>query len=346
MNFKKLIYVSVFFHLFFSAISLVAQTVPLPEAALRTGSQLYWDPFSQSGVFEKNGHHFSFQVEEPLVLLDYRKLAITDPPQIKDGVVYVSESFIETANQLFSTNTSDNHYRIGAILIDPGHGGKDPGAIGSYTKNGKRITINEKDITLDISLKLAEKLRQLYPDKKIIMTRSDDTWLSLEDRVDMANSIQLEAHEAILYVSVHVNASLDKKATGYEVWYLSPGYRRTVIDPALAEGDEFLATILNSMMEEEYTTESILMAKFILDGLTAQIGNQSPSRGIKEEEWFVVRNVNMPSVLIETGFITNEKEAALLASQEYLRKLAQGIYNGLVAFVTNFERSRGFTNTQ
>lgn len=319
--------------------------IPLAEAASRTSAELYWDPLSMSGVFQKNGHHISFRAGEQLVLMDYSELAITDAPQVVDGMVYVSERFVTAATELFTQNVPDVHYRVGAILIDPGHGGKDPGAIGSYTKNGKKISLNEKDITLNISKLLAGQLRKAYPDKKIIMTRSDDTWLSLEQRVDIANSIQLEPHEAILYISIHVNASLDKKASGYEVWYLSPGFRRTVIDASALE-DEALLPILNSMLEEEYTTESVLIAKFIMDGLGAQIGSESQSRGIKEEEWFVVRNANMPSVLIETGFITNEKEAALLDSPEYLSKVSNGIYNGLMAFVTNFERSRGFTSIE
>ena len=100
------------------------------------------------------------------------------------------------------------------------------------------------------------------------------------------------------------------------------------------------------MLEEEYTTESILIAKFITDGIQTQVGSLSESRGIKAEEWFVVRNANMPSVLIETGFLTNPAEAALLSDDKYLQKLSFGIYNGLQAFVTHFERSRGFTGNK
>ena len=97
------------------------------------------------------------------------------------------------------------------------------------------------------------------------------------------------------------------------------------------------------IMEEEYTTESILIANSLMDALQAQVGSQSSSRGIKAEEWFVVRNSNMPAVLIELGFVTNQKEAALLATDSYKQKLSLGIFNGLAAFVTHFERSRGFT---
>lgn len=233
-------------------------------------------------------------------------------------------------------------YSIGAILIDPGHGGKDPGASATFTIKGKKTTVVEKDINLRVGLKLFDMLTKAYPKKRIMMTRSTDKYLSLEERTNIANSVKLGENEAVLYLSVHVNASLDKGATGFEVWYLSPGYRRQVIDSKSAE-DKSLLTILNSMMEEEYTTESILMAKFIEDGINAQVGAQSPRRGIKEEEWFVVRNAKMPSVLVETGFLSNEQEAALLSDDEYLKKMALGIYNGLGAFITHFERSRGFT---
>ena len=242
----------------------------------------------------------------------------------------------------FVTSEDSRTYSIGAILIDPGHGGKDPGASASFMIKGKKTTVIEKDINLSIGLKLYDMLTKAYPKKRILMTRSTDKYLTLEERTDIANSVKLGQNEAVLYLSIHVNASLDKTATGFEVWYLSPGYRRQVIDSESDE-DKGLLTILNSMMEEEYTTESILMAKFIEDGLNAQVGSLSPQRGIKEEEWFVVRNAKMPSVLVETGFLSNAEEAALLSDDNYLKKLSLGIYNGLGAFITHFERSRGFT---
>ena len=104
---------------------------------------------------------------------------------------------------------------------------------------------------------------------------------------------------------------------------------------------EEIIPILNSMMEEEFTTESILIAKSILDGLEAEIGDLSPNRGLKAESWFVVRNARMPSVLIELGFVTNEKEARLLDDAAALQKYATGIYNGIVNFVSYFESIGG-----
>ena len=205
------------------------------------------------------------------------------------------------------------------------------------------MNLVEKDINLNVGLKLRDYLKKAYPDKQILMTRSKDIYLSLNQRTEIANSVKLKDNEAILFVSVHVNSNFNESASGYEVWYLSPGYRRQVLNAKSAGEEKSLLPILNSMMEEEYTTESILIAKFILDGITAQVGSQTNSRGIKAEEWYVCKNSNMPSVLIELGFVTNKNEAVLLADDKYLQKLSFGIYNGLQAFVTHFERSRGFT---
>ena len=240
-----------------------AQSIDLAEAAQQTGADLYWDSLSGSGILEKNGHQISFRSGDPLILMDYTKLAIVDAPENKSGTVYVSQKFIDAANKLFSQNAPETYYKVGAILIDPGHGGRDPGAVGSFKKNGKTVSLQEKDLTLSISKLLAQQLQVAYPDKEVILTRSDDTWLTLEQRVDIANSIRLEPHEAILYISIHINASLDKSASGYEVWYLSPGFRRKVLE-STGENQE-LENILNSMLEEEYTTESVLIAKFIMD---------------------------------------------------------------------------------
>ncbi|MDE5899605.1 MAG: N-acetylmuramoyl-L-alanine amidase [Treponemataceae bacterium] len=322
-------------------------TRALVQAAEESGMTLYWDTLTSSGLIEKNGHQVSFQGGERLVMLDSSALALTDAPLVQNGEIIVSDGFLELAEEHFSTKPERTAFRVGAILIDPGHGGKDPGASQSFTIKGKKLTVTEKDVTLSIGKMLYARLKQAYPDKQIIMTRDTDVFLTLGQRTDIANAVRLPENEAVLYVSVHVNASLDKKASGYEVWYLSPGYRRTVLDKsAVGKDDGTLFPILNSIMEEEYTTESILIAKFIMDGLQAQIGSQSKARGIKAEEWFVVRNANMPSVLIEVGFLTNEAEAVNLSTEAYLQKTAFGIYNGVQAFVTHFVRSRGLTSTK
>lgn len=326
------------------AVNLFAvNDIALLEKSKNSGMTIYWDSLSETGMIEKNGHQLSFRNGEGLVLLDSIRVMITDAPELRDNQLYVSKKFLDDSEEFFNQK-SEIPFKVGAILIDAGHGGKDPGALKTYKINGKNVTIQEKDITLKVAKMLAERLKAAYPGKQIILTRNSDKFLSLGERTDIANGVKVGENEAVLFISVHVNSSLNKTSSGYEVWYLSPGYRRNVLDKSAVDGDPNLFPILNSMLEEEYTTESIMIAKFIMDGLQAQIGKESTARGIKAEEWFVVRNSNMPSVLIELGFISNEKEALLLNDDRYLKKATLGIYNGIAAFITHFERSQGFTS--
>lgn len=340
MKLKKII--SLISLILFTTGLFAANDIALLERSKNSGMTIYWDSLSESGIIEKNGHQLSFHNGERMVLLDSIRMMITDAPELRDNQLYVSKKFLDDSEEFFNQK-SELPFKVGAILIDAGHGGKDPGALKTYKINGKNVTIQEKDITLKVSKMLAERLKAAYPGKQIILTRNTDKFLTLGERTDIANGVKVGENEAVLFISVHVNSSLNKTSSGYEVWYLSPGYRRNVLDKSAVDGDENLYTALNAMLEEEYTTESIMIAKFIMDGLQAQIGKESTARGIKAEEWFVVRNSNMPSVLIELGFVSNEKEALLLNDERYLKKATLGIYNGIAAFITHFERSQGFT---
>ncbi len=338
---KRFIFALILNIVFFSAFSQAS--INLVNKAKESGFTLYWDSLSQAGLLEKNGHQLSFSLDKEIIVLDSVLLKISDAPQLKDNQLYVTQKFYDDA-AAFLNQKSENPFKVGAILIDAGHGGKDPGAAKTYKISGKNVTIQEKDINLKVAKMLYERLKTYYPEKQIILTRSTDVFLSLSQRTDIANSVKVGENEAILFISIHVNSSLNKSSSGYEVWYLSPGYRRSVLDKTSMESDEQnLYPILNSMLEEEYTTESIMIAKFIMDGLQSQIGKESKARGIKAEEWFVVKNSNMPSVLVELGFVSNEKEALLLNDDKYLKKATLGIYNGLSAFISHFERSQGFT---
>lgn len=342
---KKSILKQTLFIMIFSLISslFAANDISLMDSAKKEGITLYWDSLSETGMLEKDGHQITFRKDESLVMLDNVRFEVTDAPEIKNNKIYVSQKFMNDAQTMFKENNS-TMFKVGAILIDAGHGGKDPGALKTYKINGKNVTVQEKDVNLKVAKLLGERLKSAYPDKQIILTRDKDIFLTLQERTEIANNVKVKENEAVLFISVHVNSSLNKTSSGYEVWYLSPGYRRTVLDKSSTD-DSSLFPILNSMLEEEYTTESIMIAKFIMDGLQSQIGDQSKARGIKAEEWFVVKNSNMPSVLIELGFVSNEKEALLLNNDTYLKKAALGIYNGIAAFITHFERSKGFTSS-
>ena len=330
---------------FFSGFVFAAADISLLDKAKISGMTVYYDSLSQSGIIEKNGHQLSFRSGEQIVLLDSLKMMITDAPELKNNQIFVSNKFLSDSEEFFNQK-SELPFKVGAILIDAGHGGKDPGASKTYKINGKNVTIQEKDINLTVAKMLYERLHSAYPGKQIILTRSSDVYLTLGERTDIANNVKVGENEAVLFISIHVNSSLNKTSSGYEVWYLSPGYRRTVLDKSSVEVDNSVYSILNAMLEEEYTTESIMIAQFIMDGLRAQIGKDSTARGIKAEEWFVVKNSNMPSVLIELGFVSNEKEAMLLNDEKYLKKATLGIYNGIAAFITHFEHSQGFTTVK
>jgi N-acetylmuramoyl-L-alanine amidase len=214
--------------------------------------------------------------------------------------------------------------------------------VGNHTINGKSLKSVEKEITLEVSKGLYALLSSAYPDKRILMTRSGDTYPSLEDRVDIANSVSLKENEAIIYVSVHANASLNKSARGYEVWYLSPEYRRNLVDREKFTDSAEVGHIFNDMLEEEFTMESITIARFILNRFTEILGTSLPARGLKAENWYVVRNARMPSVLVELGFVTNPDDARLMADPGHLKKFSEALYKGISDFVAEFENSGGY----
>ena len=332
--------------IFFSFFYInAANSVNLLSETNKLGVSVLWDSLSNSGILEKSGQQISFHAGDPFILQNFNKLVLSDSPELKNGVLYVSPKFMDNVKDFFRDESERSAMKIGAILIDPGHGGKDPGAIGIHKIDGKMVTVNEKDITLKASKMVYERLKKAYPDKQILLTRSKDTTVSLEERTKIANSVKLDVDEAILYISIHANSHSDKNVRGYEVWYLSPDYRRTVIAPEYSE-DDSLSIIMNSMMEEEYTLESGLISQFIMMGIKEQIGEASHNRGIKTEEWFVVRNSNMPAVLVELGFVSNASEAKNLMDNDYLKKISLGIYNGISAFVAHFERTSGFTTVK
>lgn len=327
-----------------SAVEGNSAALGLAAAAERLGARLYWDPLTQSGSFERGGDRISFMIGSSLALWNYKEIFSIEPPRDADSGPSLSGSSLALFSSRFDRAQAErrSHFSIAAILIDPGHGGKDSGAVGEHLVDGKRLRVVEKDLALEVSKQVYDDLKKRFPDRKILISRSGNTYPTLEQRVEMANEVELQDNEAIIYVSVHANASFNKSARGFEVWYLNPDYRRTLLDGDKAKGlGEDIAPILNTMLEEEFTTESIILARSILEGLQKRVGAESPNRGVRAEEWFVVRNARMPSVLVELGFVTNPDEARLLSKDEYLRRLSDGIYNGLVDFISYFETMKG-----
>jgi N-acetylmuramoyl-L-alanine amidase len=305
------------------------------------GATCEWDPLRESGVILAGSDRIAFQVGTPFVLINYTERLDIPAPRREGGRVVFDADAVEAVTAVVTrmrTERPEAGLRIGAIVLDPGHGGKDPGGVGSRTVDGKPASLQEKDVVLQLALMVSERLRAVLPTKDVVLTRFDDTFVELEARAATANALQEKLGDAVLYVSIHANASARSKANGFEVWYLPPTYRRTLIGSQAAEGDPDLLPILNSMLEEEISVESVVLAREILQAVDAQVGTVSPNRGLKEEAWAVVRNSRMPAVLVEVGYVTNPEEAANLADPAYLMDLAEGLYNGIVAFVARFER--------
>jgi N-acetylmuramoyl-L-alanine amidase len=315
-------------------------------------AELRWDPLFRAGILRAEGRSVAFQTGEPgsegFVLLDNREVLRLPAPYLAGGALFFPGGFVTQIKRTLDVmeEQSLSRMRIAAIVVDPGHGGKDQGASATHNVGGRRFTLVEKDLTLKVSRSLHAMLRSAYPDKQILLTRTGDTYPTLDDRVAIAKSVPLLDNEAVIYVSIHANASFAKTARGYEVWYLSPEYRRILIDEASRGESAEVLHILNDMMEEEFTTESIVMANLILNQFKEILGSRSPSRGVKAEDWYVVRNARMPAILVEMGFVTNETEALLLADDAYLMDISQALYKGITQFVAIFERSGGFTSIE
>jgi N-acetylmuramoyl-L-alanine amidase len=322
------------------ALEQLSQAQPAQAAA-----ELRWDPLLRSGVISLSGHNAAFNTGSPgekgLILLDSRRILEVPAPYLDQGLLCFPASFVSTLKTAWETAILEDltRFRIAAIVVDPGHGGKDVGAVGTHTVNGRTLRAVEKDITLRASQMLHARLSAAYPDKQVLLTRTGDTYPTLDDRVAMANAVSLKENEAIVFISIHANASFNKDARGYEVWYLSPDYRRDLIDRDRYSPE--ILPILSDMIDEEFTRESLMIARNILDRLKETMGNTMPSRGIKAEEWFVVRNALMPSVLVELGFVTNEEDAILMTSDTHLRNLSEALYKGIADFVTTFEGQEG-----
>jgi len=316
-------------------------------------AEFRWDPFFASGTLSTGKHEAAFVSgragETGMVLLNRKDILTLPLPYPEKGILYFPETFVTQVKKTFTRYVEEDRsrFRIAAIIIDPGHGGRDEGTAWNYVVDGKTVRIKEKDIVLKASRQLHTSLAAAFPDKKLLLTREGDTNPSKDERVEMANSLPLKDNEAAIFVSVHANASLsNRNARGYEVWYLTPSYRREVIDRSRYADSKEVLPILNSMLEEEITAESILLANYILKRFDEAVGKITPSRGLRAEEWFVVRNARMPSVLVELGFVSNEAEALLMSDEAYLKKLSEALYKGISDFIAFFERSGGSTAIQ
>jgi N-acetylmuramoyl-L-alanine amidase len=312
-------------------------SLDLATALARLDLRIAWNPVLDQAVLTRGQDFLVVQAGQSWAVLNgTRRIALSDRDLgLNNG--RISLSAYDSLSQVFPPTTEKTR-EISTIFIDPGHGGKDPGAIGRFTIDGKATTLYEKDLALTVGLQLRDLLRARFPDKKIVMSRDTDVYLPLDERTRLANRYTQSHDKNTLFLSLHANASPNSKGKGFEVWYLPPEYRRQLIaEDDVQVSDKSVLPIINSIIEEEYTVESILLAKSLLTGMENSTGGSTVNRGMKPEVWYVVRSARMPSVLAELGFVSNPDEFALLRDPAYLRKLGEGIYNGLVSFIADYE---------
>lgn len=216
------------------------------------------------------------------------------------------------------------------IVVDPGHGGKDPGAVrGKY---------REKDWNLAVGKELARLLEKGGFEVKI--TRSTDVFIALSERSKIANNFKAD-----LFVSVHVNSTKASQANGFQVYFRSEkATDREAAATAALENEamqyeevhyNFVDALLQSMAKNEYINESSKLAGYVKNAVSQQSGigiAVAQKNAIRQANFYVLKGVQSPAILVEMGFISSPKDRAKLAQSAVQKKMAQGIYNGIVAY--------------
>ena len=219
---------------------------------------------------------------------------------------------------------------VNRIVIDPGHGGRDYGAPG-YLRG-----VHEKNIVLKIAKKLAKKIRKELG-CEVIMTRKSDRYLTLEERTAIANT-----KNADLFISIHTNAARDRRAYGIETYFLNLATDNEAILVAARENATStknisdLETILSDLMQNAKINESSRLAYHVQKSLYKHMKkkySRIKNKGVKQAPFYVLLGAQMPSILIETSFISNSRECKRLNNAKYQNHLCDAIVNGIRSYV-------------
>jgi N-acetylmuramoyl-L-alanine amidase len=225
-----------------------------------------------------------------------------------------------------STLTRALGLKIGRIVIDAGHGGHDTGTIGP-------TGLMEKDLCLDVALRLGKIIQQKLPGADIVLTRSDDTFIPLEDRTRIANEAKAD-----LFLSIHANSSPDHAARGIETYYLNMKGSAEAMAVAAREnavsqqGIHDLEEVVKKIARTEKIDESRELAEDVQDSLSKRIQKTFKpvkNRGVRKAPFVVLIGADMPSILTEISFLSNPTDEQLLKKPEYRQRVAEGLYQGV-----------------
>lgn len=250
---------------------------------------------------------------------------------------------LNTIILFFSVNIVLTHTPFGAgftfaedefkVIIDAGHGGKDGGTVNTELK--------EKDITLEVALLLQKVILEKEQKLKSLLTRSEDKFVPLEDRIVFANQSQ-----GNLFLSLHVNASQSKKDNGFEIYYNELSSDEISKEVAGRENKEENAPlfILWDLAQNEFLKESAEFADKLQDSIDTMFNKgidkklSIKNRGIKQSSFIVLRGVRMPAVLIEMGFISNVSDEENFKQREFKEGYVEAIFNAILSYKQKYEK--------
>lgn len=222
--------------------------------------------------------------------------------------------------------------KIKRIAIDPGHGGYDTGTMGPRG-------LLEKDLCLDVALRLGRLIEENLPGTEVVYTRKEDRHVSLEERTAIANDANAD-----LFLSIHANSSESRATRGVETFYLSLANSQEARalasrENALGEASlHNLPELLQKIARNEKLTESRAFATDIQQSLTAQlqsVSHQEANRGVKQAPFVVLTGANMPAVLSEISFVSNASDESMLLEGSQRQRIAEGLYRGVAAYLEN-----------
>ena len=258
---------------------------------------------------------------------------------MKNIAIISGIALVMTLLSFTEVNVRDN--AIKRIVIDAGHGGKDPGTMGSFSK--------EKDIALDIALELGKTIKKYLDDVEVIYTRQDDSFPSLNERANLAN----ERH-ADLFISIHCNsAPYNNTVYGTETYVMGLDKTERNLEVAKRENEVILmednykqnydgfdpnspeSQILFTIYQNAYLEHSLMLAQNIETQFQTRVGRKS--RGVKQAPFYVLWKTSMPSILVETGYLTNKNEENYLNDELGKTYIAHGIFRAVRDYKVSVE---------
>ena len=262
----------------------------------------------------------------------YKVVPLEDPFRIVIDVTDEKSSAIGVPNEGVSQQLSLSRQlglSVGKIVIDPGHGGHDPGAIGP-------TGLKEKDVVLKIAKKMEEVIKKEI-DCEVVLTRRDDRFIPLEERTAIANT-----ERADLFISIHANASPNRDAHGIETYLLNFSSDEEAVRVAARENATStkkisdLLPILQELMQNSKVNESTRLAGYVQESLVKTLRtdySKVKDLGVKQAPFYVLIGAKMPSILVEVSFLSNKREEKRLKVDKYLGKLASSISKGIKEYI-------------